>query len=126
MCYNIGIKIKEAFKPLQHQETTIQDDLMDTNRLPLLLGAVFDMDGLMFDTEKMFLHVWVQAGKEWGLGDIFDIGCKSLGVNAVESERLMRGSSGLPCGYGQLFGLLSPNAYGIQKFSPCSRKTRPL
>lgn len=67
---------------------------MDTNRLPLLLGAVFDMDGLMFDTEKMFLHVWVQAGKEWGLGDIFDIGCKSLGVNAVESERLMREALG--------------------------------
>ena len=42
----------------------------------------------------MFLHVWVQAGKEWGLGDIFDIGCKSLGVNAVESERLMREALG--------------------------------
>ncbi len=67
---------------------------MDANSRPLLLGAVFDMDGLMFDTEKMFLHVWVQAGKEWGLGDIFDIGCKSLGVNAVESERLMREALG--------------------------------
>ena len=67
---------------------------MDASFRPLILGAVFDMDGLMFDTESMFLHVWKQAGDDWGLGDISQIGYSMLGVNTAESEKIIRDSLG--------------------------------
>ena len=29
---------------------------------------IFDMDGLMFDTEKVFIMAWDYAGKKIGIG----------------------------------------------------------
>ena len=40
---------------------------------PKISGVVFDMDGLMFDTERMFLHVWEESGKAWGIDGILAV-----------------------------------------------------
>ena len=36
-------------------------------------GAIFDMDGLMFDTERVYQETWEELGAEYGvtLGDVF-------------------------------------------------------
>lgn len=32
----------------------------------MIKGAIFDMDGLMIDTEKLYLKFWIQAANEYG------------------------------------------------------------
>ena len=32
----------------------------------MLKGAIFDMDGLMIDTEKLYLKFWIQSAKDFG------------------------------------------------------------
>ena len=32
----------------------------------MLKGAIFDMDGLMIDTEKLYLRFWIQSAKDFG------------------------------------------------------------
>ena len=32
-------------------------------------GAIFDQDGLLFDTEVIFEQAWIKAGRELGLPD---------------------------------------------------------
>ena len=56
---------------------------------PKISGVVFDMDGLMFDTERMFLHVWEESGKAWGIDGILEIGYQLLGVNATDTQELI-------------------------------------
>ena len=43
-------------------------------------GAVFDMDGLLLDTERVADRAWLQAGKEFGLSDPMRAinGCRGL------------------------------------------------
>ena len=33
----------------------------------LLQGVIFDMDGLMFDTERLSARCWEQVGRKFGL-----------------------------------------------------------
>lgn len=73
-----------------HIDQIDQEMKARASSLPHIAGIVFDMDGLMFDTERLFLQVWNEAGKEWGLGDIFAIGCKILGVSAADSHAVLR------------------------------------
>ena len=30
-------------------------------------AVIFDMDGLMFDTERLYADCWIQAGREFGV-----------------------------------------------------------
>ena len=30
-------------------------------------GVIFDMDGLMFDTERLFSHYWTDACRDYGI-----------------------------------------------------------
>lgn len=48
-------------------------------------GAIFDQDGLLFDTEVLFERAWHEAGAEIGLQvpDALTHGCCGCGVNAL-------------------------------------------
>lgn len=48
-------------------------------------GAIFDQDGLLFDTEVLFERAWKQAGTEIGIEvpDALTHGCCGCGVNAL-------------------------------------------
>ncbi len=45
-------------------------------------AVIFDMDGLMFDTERVFMMAWDYAGEKMGIGKAGYMVIKTLGMNA--------------------------------------------
>ena len=50
-------------------------------------GVVFDMDGLMFDSERIVQHAWNVAGRQMGYGDLgYENMCHTIGFNVVRRQ----------------------------------------
>lgn len=56
--------------------------------------VVFDMDGVIFDTEALVLSCWKIVGEKYGLGGIEDVFRQCIGTNAVETGQIVRGYLG--------------------------------
>ena len=54
------------------------------------MNVIFDMDGLMFDTEKVFIKAWDYAGDKIGIGKAGFMVYKTLGMNIVSSYNVWR------------------------------------
>lgn len=52
-------------------------------------AVVFDMDGVIIDTEKMYLDCWLEIGKEYGLSDMDKPALASIGVTWEGTKQLM-------------------------------------
>ncbi|MCX7942288.1 MAG: HAD family phosphatase [Dictyoglomaceae bacterium] len=52
--------------------------------------VIFDMDGLMFHTEKLGLISWKKGGEALGYNLTDEIILETIGVNIVETERIHR------------------------------------
>lgn len=55
----------------------------------MILGAAFDMDGLMFDTERLAVESWQAAGAEEGLDIEPRVVIATCGLDAVNSRKVM-------------------------------------
>lgn len=53
-------------------------------------AVVFDMDGLMFDTERICMLAWDYAGERMGIGKAGYMVLKTLGMNAVRTKELWK------------------------------------
>lgn len=53
-------------------------------------AVVFDMDGLMFDTEKVFVMAWDYVGEQMGIGKAGYMSLKTLGLNVEKSEQVLK------------------------------------
>lgn len=51
-------------------------------------AVVFDMDGLMFDTERMVTRTWKQAGAEQGVDIPEELSFATIGLDAEKSGRI--------------------------------------
>ena len=51
-------------------------------------AAIFDMDGLMLDTERPMLAVWVNAGKTIGWNITEEIAIRTIGLNGEDIRKL--------------------------------------
>lgn len=53
-------------------------------------AVVFDMDGLMFDTERLYCQAWDYAGEKSGLGKTGYMVMKTLGTNRETGRSIWR------------------------------------
>ena len=55
---------------------------------PRIRGVLFDMDGLVLDTEKLFCRFWVEAGQFYGFPMTFEhsMGMRALGRAQAEAK----------------------------------------
>ena len=51
-------------------------------------AVIFDMDGVIFDSERLVLEGWLELGKKYGIPDIDKIFPKCIGSNAVASKQI--------------------------------------
>lgn len=57
-------------------------------------AVIFDMDGLMFDTERLGLEAFQHAALHYGYADTRDIFLKMIGRNVVDADQIMREAFG--------------------------------
>lgn len=56
----------------------------------MVKGVLFDMDGLMFDTEAISRDGWEKAGREFGLPIDESVVCRLRGTNAADGDAVLR------------------------------------
>ena len=49
-------------------------------------GAIFDMDGTLFDTEKLYRQAWLEVAEEMGLGKNYELPTAISGTNLGEES----------------------------------------
>ena len=54
----------------------------------MIKAVVFDMDGVMFDTERLIMKAWAYTGEKLGYGDMSQVVYKTLGLPAPSAKRV--------------------------------------
>lgn len=54
----------------------------------MIKAAVFDMDGLMFDTERVGRDAWIQIGQQFGLDNLDEVNNRCLGCNQARCREI--------------------------------------
>ncbi|MDR2922013.1 MAG: HAD family phosphatase [Treponema sp.] len=62
---------------------------MDTKEIFLPAAVIFDMDGLMFDTENLSIPLWETAGKPFGYNITYDIVLRMVGISGEKARLVM-------------------------------------
>lgn len=53
-----------------------------------LKAVVFDMDGVIFDSERKVVECWIEIAEKYGIKDIEKLCKMCLGTNAAETKRI--------------------------------------
>lgn len=57
-------------------------------------AVVFDMDGVLFDTEHVLMECWQQIARKYGFGRLEEAYMASIGTDRRETERIFAGIYG--------------------------------
>lgn len=68
-------------------------------------GIIFDMDGLMIDSERIINRAVVRAGKEMGLADIENVSLLTIGSNSSRTREIYSSVYGEDFGFDRLMDL---------------------
>lgn len=91
-------KAKEHFQPFLHrkmmlvqgQEIVGGTQLMMKMEQDMTGSVIFDMDGVLFDTESIYAEGWMEAAKESGYDDVKEAVYGAIGRNANDTRALFR------------------------------------
>lgn len=89
----------------------------------MLKALLFDMDGLIFDSEKVVQRSWNMAGNTLGYGNIGDHIYNTLGMNAKSRGEYFKGVFGEEFPNDKFRDLARENFYGIVEKEGLSVKT---
>ncbi len=56
--------------------------------------VVFDMDGVIFDTENLVLSCWKIIGEKYGFGQVEEVFRQCIGTNSTETSRIIKENLG--------------------------------
>ena len=91
-------------------------------------AVVFDMDGVLFDTERLSISCWMETAQKMGLGDIREGAYGCIGLNRKDSRIFMGGLYGESFPYdafrGQNYGLFQEKLE--RDGLPCTKGTRQI
>jgi beta-phosphoglucomutase-like phosphatase (HAD superfamily) len=62
-----------------------ESTLNNSNNKPLI---IFDMDGLMFDTETLAIRLWEKIGKEFGYEIKPELVFETIGIDLKGTEKI--------------------------------------
>ncbi|MCI2049257.1 MAG: HAD family phosphatase [Lachnospiraceae bacterium] len=57
-------------------------------------AIIFDMDGVLFDTEAFGLKAWEAAGREYGIEGLAEASMSCIGTNAARTKEIITGIYG--------------------------------
>jgi HAD superfamily hydrolase (TIGR01509 family) len=57
-------------------------------------AVVFDMDGVIFDSERATMECWEELSQKYGFGDITDAYLASVGTTAAKTKEIMQKAFG--------------------------------
>ena len=57
-------------------------------------AVVFDMDGVLFDTERLCMEAWMAVAENWGLPEMEEVVPQCIGLNANDSRQVVIGAYG--------------------------------
>ena len=52
-------------------------------------AVVFDMDGVLFDTERLCMEAWMAVAEKWGLPEMEEVFPQCIGLNANDSRLIV-------------------------------------
>ena len=53
------------------------------------MAVIFDMDGTIFDSERLVMECWAQIGKKYGITGIRDVFIECIGTNKVRTKEIV-------------------------------------
>lgn len=89
-------KVKEHFQPFLHRKMMLVQgeemftgtQLMMDMEQKMAGTVVFDMDGVLFDTERIYADAWIAAAGEYGYDDVQEAVMGAIGRNAADTRAL--------------------------------------
>lgn len=57
-------------------------------------AIIFDMDGTIFDSERLVLDCWERIGKNHGIPDIREVFIRCIGTNKIRTQEIIYGHYG--------------------------------
>lgn len=51
-------------------------------------AVIFDMDGIIFDTERLYIESWKAVAREYDLNNVTDMAYRIIGVNDIMSRKV--------------------------------------
>lgn len=63
------------------------------------ISVIFDMDGTIFDSERLVLECWEQIGERHGIKDIREVFIQCIGTNKVRTQEIVYGHYGKDFAY---------------------------